>query len=124
MKWFGKNWGAPICSGIEHAGTPVGMECAHGCGCAIRADDRGLLIPSGAMLGATGFDPRQNGTQYKVIDGVPHIAYHLVCFLTSIGSPPPGDLYDVARDCCHEQGMDWTDPRTGKTYPPPKKSSS
>jgi hypothetical protein len=96
MKWFGENWGAPICSGVEHAGTPVGMECAHGCSTAIRADDRGLLIPSGATLsGATGFsDPRQNGTQYKVIDGVPHIAYHLVCFLDWVFLEPPGNEED------------------------------
>lgn len=29
-------------------------------------------------------------------------------------------LYIVAREVCHEFGMPWTDPRTGKTYPPPK----
>lgn len=36
---------------------------------------------------------------------------------------PPGDakLYDVARDVCHEHGMDWTDPRTGKTHKAPPK---
>lgn len=30
-----------------------------------------------------------------------------------------GDLYDVARRLCHEQGMPWTDPRTLITYQPP-----
>lgn len=30
------------------------------------------------------------------------------------------DLYDVARDVCHEAGMDWTDPRTNVTYPAKK----
>ena len=30
-------------------------------------------------------------------------------------------LYDVARDVCHEHGMDWTDPRTGTTHKAPKK---
>lgn len=29
-------------------------------------------------------------------------------------------LYDVARDVCHAHGMPWTDPRTGRTYPPPE----
>lgn len=29
-------------------------------------------------------------------------------------------LYDIARDICHSQGMAWTDPRTGKTHPPPE----
>jgi hypothetical protein len=30
-------------------------------------------------------------------------------------------LYDVAREVCHKFGMDWTDPRTGKTHKAPKK---
>lgn len=30
-------------------------------------------------------------------------------------------LYDVAREVCHEMGMSWTDPRTGKTYQPGEK---
>ena len=30
-------------------------------------------------------------------------------------------LYDVARQICHDMGMPWTDPRTGITYPPPRK---
>ena len=29
------------------------------------------------------------------------------------------ELYDVARQVCHEFGIPWTDPRTGITYPPP-----
>jgi hypothetical protein len=29
-------------------------------------------------------------------------------------------LYDVARQVCHAHGLDWTDPRTGVTYPPPR----
>lgn len=31
-----------------------------------------------------------------------------------------GDLYDVAREVCHDMGMPWTDPRTGKTHEPPQ----
>jgi ribosomal protein L37E len=33
--------------------------------------------------------------------------------------PSPLNLYDVARQLCHKYGMDWTDPRTGVTHPPP-----
>lgn len=29
------------------------------------------------------------------------------------------NLYDVAREICHSQGMAYTDPRTGQTHPPP-----
>jgi hypothetical protein len=28
-------------------------------------------------------------------------------------------VYDLARQICHESGIPWTDPRTGRTYPPP-----
>jgi hypothetical protein len=38
-------------------------------------------------------------------------------------APEPPSLYDIARDVCHQQGMDWTDPRTGKTYAAPKKDA-
>lgn len=29
-------------------------------------------------------------------------------------------LYEVAKHCCHNQDMPWTDPRTGKTHLPPR----
>lgn len=32
------------------------------------------------------------------------------------------NLYDVARKTCHEFGMTWYHPVTGKAYPPPKKA--
>lgn len=32
----------------------------------------------------------------------------------------PG-LYWAAMEACHSVGIPWTDPRTGKTYPPPGK---
>jgi hypothetical protein len=30
-------------------------------------------------------------------------------------------LYDIARQVNHDFGFPWTDPRTGVTYPPPKR---
>ncbi len=33
-------------------------------------------------------------------------------------------LYEVAKQTCHEFGLPWTDPRSGKTYPPPKKAKA
>lgn len=33
---------------------------------------------------------------------------------------PITGLYKVAMDICHQQGMDYHDPRTGKKYPAPK----
>lgn len=38
-------------------------------------------------------------------------------------APEPPSLYDVARDVCQGQGMDWTDPRTGETFPAPKRAT-
>jgi hypothetical protein len=32
---------------------------------------------------------------------------------------PDENLYDIARDVTHQAGMDWTDPRDGKTWPAP-----
>jgi hypothetical protein len=40
------------------------------------------------------------------------------------GSRGGKTLYDVAREVCHEHGMPWTDPRSGITYPPPKKEKN
>ncbi len=31
----------------------------------------------------------------------------------------PKDLYEVARNICHENGMPWYDPRTGQRHDPP-----
>lgn len=33
-------------------------------------------------------------------------------------------LYDVAKRCCHDLGLPWTDPRTGKIHQPPKPKPS
>ena len=31
------------------------------------------------------------------------------------------NLYDLAKEISHKHGYDWTDPRTGRTHPAPKK---
>jgi hypothetical protein len=30
------------------------------------------------------------------------------------------ELYEIAKQLCHDAGVSWFDPRTGKEYPPPK----
>ena len=45
MKWFGKSWGAPICTKESHAETPVGEPCQW-CEEPIEEDECGLLIPT------------------------------------------------------------------------------
>jgi hypothetical protein len=77
MRWFGENWGAPICKTTKHAPTPEGLPCAHNCQHSIREGDIGVLIPY------TG-PPLVHG-QYIMAAGIPHIGYHLVCFFDEIG---------------------------------------
>jgi len=75
MKWFGESWGAPICRHVGHAATPVGSMCGH-CDAPIREGDHGLLVP------------------YVGHPGPPWVAYHLDCFLASVGITVPGDTVD------------------------------
>lgn len=68
MKWFGQNWGAPICTN-PHVGTPVGTECYLCRDKPIAEGDRGVVLP---FCGEPG-DP-------------PELAAHLRCFLLSVTS--------------------------------------
>lgn len=75
MKWFGKSWGAPVCS-FEHIPTPVGAECFGNCGSPIAEGDRGIVTPfSGGED-----DPRTEAP------------YHLYCFLAAVGVRPKRHL--------------------------------
>jgi len=46
MKWFGEDWGAPICKEVEQVPMRevIGRRCM-ACDLEIHAGDRGLLIP-------------------------------------------------------------------------------
>jgi len=44
MKWFGENWGAPICEDLLHIETPVDKVCGF-CNEPIREGDRGVVMP-------------------------------------------------------------------------------
>jgi len=71
MKWFGTNWGAPVCT-FEHAETPIGAACFADCGTPIVDGDRGIITPySGGPD-----DPRTEAP------------FHLRCFLRSVGVKP------------------------------------
>lgn len=80
MKYFGENWGAPICKTVEQAPIPnptIVCECGHD----IREGDIGVLIPFMGYVPDTGIP----ANQVTIINGIPHIGYHLVCFLDSLG---------------------------------------
>lgn len=78
MKRFGPSWGAPACDDILLTETPVNERCIR-CDGIIAESDSGLLLP---FLGKPG-DP-------------PELAYHLDCFLASIGVAP--DIRRLARE--------------------------
>lgn len=69
MKWFGKNWGAPICASEDRVATPVGTPCLD-CNEPIAEGDQGVVMPF-----------------TDVVDDVivsRLVANHLDCFLKSV----------------------------------------
>ena len=63
MKWFGDNWGAPVCDEKTHVETPTNAQCTY-CSEPIEKDDRGVLIP--------------------YIGSDVHIPYHIDCLLKTV----------------------------------------
>jgi hypothetical protein len=43
VKWFGKDWGAPVCRETPHGDTPVGQECQR-CYKQIKEGDQGIAL--------------------------------------------------------------------------------
>ncbi len=60
MKWFGKNWGAPVCREEEQVETPVDSEC-FACDRKVQAGDQGVVLPFMAGEG----DPRTQAPYHK-----------------------------------------------------------
>jgi hypothetical protein len=48
MRWFGTDWGAPVCQDTPHAETPIGETCVH-CVDGFVADDRGVIITNAPL---------------------------------------------------------------------------
>lgn len=62
--------------------------------------------------------------QAALIEHVVKNATDLLLECELLVSPPKlPDLYAVARRIAHQHGFSWTDPRTGKTYPAPRRKS-
>jgi hypothetical protein len=66
IRWFGKDWGAPVNAGCEHVAAPIGQPCER-CKVPIADADCGFLLPCLALTGT-----------YQG-------AYHLACFLRACG---------------------------------------
>ena len=67
MKWFGKDWGAPVCKELEHVELPKGKKC-YLCNESFMEGDCGVVLP---YLGEPHETPRE-------------VAAHLECFGDSI----------------------------------------
>lgn len=70
MRWFGRDWGAPICEETEHATRPEGA-CQR-CKVPFREGDDGIIIPTMVPI-------REDGHIAT------SVAYHLDCFLAAVG---------------------------------------
>ena len=72
IQWFGKSWGAPICTDSTHVATPVGQMCLL-CTKAIEPRDRGFVMDYEQKFGCREVERRPA---------------HRDCFMRSIGAPP------------------------------------
>ncbi len=82
VRYFGPRDDAPIYDDAEEARTPVGEPCAY-CEKPIEDGQRGFLIPYLPSLECGG------GTH-----AIGELAYHRICFLTTILGPNLGVLRD------------------------------
>lgn len=72
MRWFGLDWGAPVCKATDQVEVPVGRSCL-GCSKEVTVGDDGLLVP-------------------LVAEQVTEEPWHLSCFMRSVGVGPDGRL--------------------------------
>ena len=81
MKWFGKNWGAPICQDEDRVPTPSGRcgRCDH----LIQPDDQGFVLPYYA-------------------EAPSELPYHRACLMEAIGieAYPKVDVFTCGGDMC------------------------
>lgn len=87
MKWFGRDWGAPVCEPTEQVPTPAGDVCMQ-CGRVIEADDAGFMLPL-VVQWAPGAPPGEARTEMR--------SWHLNCLLANMGLPmlSPGSFARV-----------------------------
>jgi hypothetical protein len=67
MKWFGENWGAPVCASEDQEATPVGKLCG-ACQEPIHEGQQGVIMP---FMGSETDDKE--------------MTMHLFCFKRSLG---------------------------------------
>lgn len=103
-KWFGKDWGAPICVEEDHIETPIGQACYH-CDEIFVEGDRGVTDMPGHAL-------HLECQIRQVVGGVNHIrGTCLCCGGTDDPDPPDVSKREAARRAVIEWGKRYV-PRT------------
>lgn len=77
MKWFGKSWGAPVCTERERYPWAPQVACV-ACKQRVKEDERGVLLP---FIGEGGGDL----SFVEIINHDGYVAYHLDCFARAVG---------------------------------------
>jgi hypothetical protein len=71
MKWFGPDWGAPVCRSSPHVPTPVGAACVF-CEDSVEPESCGFVSPHVTLADGG----------YVAVER----ASHLECFLLNVGA--------------------------------------
>lgn len=104
MKWFGENWGAPICETTPHVELPA-VAC-HLCKQEFDALDRGVTMPfvGGPVEDVPSF--------FDEDDNIESVACHISCFMMSIlPGEPPLDMVTLEKEL---EELERTDPAVRK----------
>jgi len=76
VKWFGRNWKAPICKPENKTKIPI-KEICFCCGMQFNRSSQGVMLP------------------FVDKDGQKLVPYHLDCFLYSVGIIVKDSRYDI-----------------------------
>lgn len=116
MKWFGENWGAPICETTPQVEVPA-VAC-HLCKSPIDDVARGITMPfaGGPVEGVPSF--------YDEDDGCEAVACHLACFIRSVlpDEPDPEEEIDVDFESMDLAGLEQDLQELEKTDPKVRKA--
>lgn len=87
MQWFGRAYGAPYESDLEHVDAPIGEPCGF-CDEPIAADDDGLIFPAFGM-GRDRLPYHYECHMRKVVGGLNHQLGRCTCCGGSMPPDPP-----------------------------------
>lgn len=89
VRWFGADWGAPICSDTEPVETPAGRACFW-CDEAIVEGDSGVTIPHVTCRGVTDEPYHLDCHVRQLLGGLNHLRGRCTCCGGTEPPDPPG----------------------------------